>query len=162
MSGRCGSKDRAIMFSLDQEIPILTEFEQVADRSAYISLPANWQVGIADVVNSSEAIAAGRYKSVNFAGAATIGALSNALGGKIPLFAFGGDGAHFAVPPGQAAAASTALSQVSAWAKRELNLEMRVGMIGINDIRLFGFEVGVAYWQASSNTKYGARRTIPC
>ena len=75
--------------SFNQKIPVLTEFEQVADWSIYKPLPSNWQIGIADVVNSTKAIVSGRYKEVNFAGAATISALSNALGGKMPLFAFG-------------------------------------------------------------------------
>ena len=79
------------------EYPVLTQFVQVADGSLYIPLPADWKVGTSDVVNSTAALAAGRYKSVNFAGAATISAVSNALGGRLPLFVFGGDGAHFAV-----------------------------------------------------------------
>lgn len=136
------------------DIPVLTRFEQVADRSVYEQLPEDWHIGIADVVNSTGAIAAGRYKSVNFAGAATISAVSNAVGGRLPFFAFGGDGAHFAVPPEHADAAATALLQVASWVKKELDLELRVGMVGIGDVRYAGFDVRAAYWKASQQVKY--------
>lgn len=120
----------------------------------YVPVPTLWQIGVADVVNSTGAIRSGLYKSVNFAGAATISAVSNALDGELSLFAFGGDGAHFAVPPDQAQAASTALLQVADWVKKELGLELRVGMIGVADIQHAGFDVRAAFWRASPHVKY--------
>ncbi|MEM9108254.1 MAG: DUF3095 family protein, partial [Pseudomonadota bacterium] len=95
------------------EIPVLNRFEQVADRDGYVPLPDEWLIGIADVVDSTGAIAAGRYKAVNFAGAAVISAATNAVDGQLPFFAFGGDGAHFVVRPDQADAASDALLRVA-------------------------------------------------
>ena len=85
----------------DLNIPVLTEFEEAAEPSRYAAVPDDWQIGIADIVDSSAAIASGEYKSVNFAGAATISAVTNALDEKLRLFSFGGDGAHFAVKPKQ-------------------------------------------------------------
>lgn len=140
--------------SSHQDIPVLTKFEQVADQSLYVSLPGDWQIGIADIVNSTAAIKAGRYKSVNFAGAATISAVSNAVGGKLPLFAFGGDGAHFAIGPDQATSASAALLKLAAWVKTDLKLDIRVGMISVDDIRKSGLDIRTAYWQASTNARY--------
>lgn len=137
-----------------QSIPALDHFSQVADPSLYVSLPDDWHVGVADVVDSTIAIEAGRYKAVNLAGAATIGAAANALGGDLPLFAFGGDGARLAVPPEHAAAASRALSQVAMWARRDLDLELRVGMTTVAAIRAAGFDARVAFWQSSDHVRY--------
>ena len=53
---------------------------------------------MADVVQSTKAIAENRYKAVNMAGAAVIVAVTNALGDREFPFVFGGDGASFAVP----------------------------------------------------------------
>ncbi|MDA4848484.1 DUF3095 domain-containing protein [Hoeflea poritis] len=136
------------------QYPVLTQFEQVADGSLYVPLPADWKIGSSDVVNSTAAIAAGQYKTVNFAGAATISAVSNALGGNLPLFVFGGDGAQFAVSPQQAGAAAEALDKVRHWVKRELGLDLRVGMTGVSDIRKAGADVCAAYWQASDHVRY--------
>ncbi|WP_136660097.1 DUF3095 domain-containing protein [Nitratireductor sp. XY-223] len=136
------------------DYPVLTQFEQVADGSRYVPLPPDWKIGTSDVVNSTAALAAGRYKSVNFAGAATISAVSNALGGRLPLFVFGGDGAHFAVSPDQAGTAGNALVQVRQWVKRELGLDLRVGMVGVDAIRKQGADVRAAYWQASDHVRY--------
>ncbi|WP_419909034.1 DUF3095 domain-containing protein [Hoeflea sp.] len=136
------------------DYPVLTQFEQVADAAAYVPVPAHWKIGTSDVVNSTAAIAAGRYKSVNFSGAATISAVSNALGGQLPLFTFGGDGAHFAVAPDQAEAAAVALGQVREWVKRELGLDLRVGMVGVEDIRAAGADVRAAYFSASDHVQY--------
>ncbi len=54
-------------------------------------------VGVADVVQSTKAIAENRYKAVNMAGAAVIVSITNALDGRDFPFVFGGDGASFAV-----------------------------------------------------------------
>ncbi|MEP1209495.1 MAG: DUF3095 domain-containing protein [Rhizobiaceae bacterium] len=138
----------------ETDIPVLTEFGQAADPSQYLALPDDWQIGVADIVDSSSAIASGEYKSVNFAGAATISAVTNALGEKLQLFSFGGDGAHFVVRPDQISVASTALDQVANWVSKELGFQMRVGMISIADVRRAGFEVQAAFWQASKDVRY--------
>ena len=51
-----------------------------------------------------------------------------ALASRHVKVVFGGDGAHFAVPPEQGEAAAEALSRVATWAGRDLDLELRVGM----------------------------------
>ena len=65
----------------------------------YRPLPEGWALAVADVVSSTEAIAAGKYKSVNMAGASVITAVLNVLEGSDYPFVFGGDGAVIAVPP---------------------------------------------------------------
>ena len=135
-------------------VPTLNEFEQAADLSRYIPLPNDWCIGVSDVVDSTNAIAAGRYKAVNLAGAGTISAVTNALGGELQLFVFGGDGAQFAVLPAQAQAAADALSRTAMWAKCDLVLELRVGMVNVSDVRAAGFDVLAAFWRASEDVRY--------
>lgn len=134
-------------------VPVLEHFARAADPSGYAPLPDDWLLGISDVVDSSGAIEAGRYKAVNLAGAGIISAVTNALGG-LRLFVFGGDGAHFAVPPEQGEAAAEALARVATWAGRDLDLELRVGMTTVAAVRAAGHDVRVAFWQASEHVRY--------
>jgi hypothetical protein len=137
-----------------ETVPVLDHFSQVANPSRYVPLPDDWHVGVADVVDSGGAIEAGRHKAVNLAGAATIAAVANALNGDLPLFAFGGDAARFAVPPEQLEAASDALSRVAMWARRDLDLELRVGMTTVAAIRETGLDARVAFWKSSDTVRY--------
>ncbi len=79
-------------------LPLFEAFEGVADEANYRPLPDGWWLAVADIVNSTGAIAEGRYKSVNMAGASVISALMNGLDEKNLAFVFGGDGALAAVP----------------------------------------------------------------
>ncbi len=133
---------------------MLDHFSEVADPSRYVPLPADWVICLSDVVNSTEAADAGKYKSVNLAGAGTISAVSNALSGDLSLYAFGGDGAGFAVAPDQAYTAGDALSRTAGWVERDLQLELRVGMTRVSDIRTAGHDVRVAFWRASEHVRY--------
>lgn len=137
-----------------ETLPVLDNFTQITDPSKYVPLPDDWCIGLSDVVNSSAAIEAGSYKSVNLAGVGTISAVANELNGGLRLFSFGGDGARFAVPQAQAQSASEALSRVAMWVKRDLDLELRVATISVAEIRTVGFDVRVAFWRASSHIQY--------
>ena len=64
-----------------ESLPIFRDFTQVMDPGLFAPLPDDWMVGVADVVQSTKAIAENRYKAVNMAGAAVIVAITNALGG---------------------------------------------------------------------------------
>jgi Protein of unknown function (DUF3095) len=59
---------------------VLHRFADIADLSRYQPLPDDWMLGLPDVVQSTQAIRENRYKAVNMAGAAVIGAVANALG----------------------------------------------------------------------------------
>jgi hypothetical protein len=80
-------------------IPVFRGFSSVMDPALYSALPDDWTIGIADIVESTRAIAQARYKAVNMAGASVIAAVANALEGREFPFVFGGDGASFAVAP---------------------------------------------------------------
>jgi Protein of unknown function (DUF3095) len=136
------------------ELPLFADFEAVADPARYRPLPEGWALAVADVVDSTGAIEAGRYKAVNMAGAAVISAVLNGIGRMDLPFVFGGDGASVAVPPEGIDAARTALSQASAWAEEELGLDLRAALVPVADIRAAGHDVKAARFQASSEVTF--------
>ena len=135
-------------------LPTFTQFADVADPAVYRPLPDDWALAIADVVSSTAAIAEGRYKQVNMAGAAVISAVLNAAGMKSLPFVFGGDGAFIAVPPAAQAAARAALADVGAWVLDEMRLDLRTAMVPVAAIRAAGHDVRAARFEASSEVGY--------
>src|SRR3982074_1386601 len=116
-------------------IPVFRGFSRLMDPALYSPLPDDWSIGIADIVESTRAIAEARYKAVNMAGASVIAAVTNALEGREFPFVFGGDGASFAVSPADLARARDALAAAAIWVKDDLDLVMRVAMVPIAAIR---------------------------
>src|ERR1041385_6199351 len=90
-------------------IPVFRGFTRLMEPQLYAPLPDDWSVGVADIVESTRAIAAQRYRAVNMAGAAVIASVINALEGREFPFVFGGDGASFAVSPDDLELARAAL-----------------------------------------------------
>src|SRR4030095_4536998 len=60
-------------------IPVVHGFGSLMDPALYSPLPDDWSIGVADIVESTKAIAQARYKAVNMARAAVIAAGTNAL-----------------------------------------------------------------------------------
>lgn len=145
--------DAAINGFLDS-LPVLEMFSNAADAAAYAPLPDGWSLALADIVESTGAIAAGRYKSVNMAGAGVISGLLNAFGRHDLPFSFGGDGAVVAIPPDGTDTARAALAGVLRWVEDELGLKMRGAIIAVTDIRAAGHDVRIARHRASEDVSY--------
>lgn len=135
-------------------VPVFRGFGRLMDPRLYAPLPDDWLVGVADVVESTRAIAAQRYKAVNMAGAAVIAAVTNALGDREFPFVFGGDGASFAVSSGDAERARAALAATASWVRDDLDLALRVAMVPVRDIRARGLDVRVARFGPSPHVAY--------
>src|SRR5204863_2941765 len=135
-------------------IPVFRGFTSLMDPALYSPLPDDWSIGVADIVESTKAIAQARYKAVNMAGAAVIAAVTNALDGREFPFVFGGDGASFAVSPSDLARARDALAATAAWVKQDLDLVMRVALVPVRDIRAQGLDIRVARFGPSANLSY--------
>ncbi|KQV84314.1 DUF3095 family protein [Rhizobium sp. Root1220] len=131
-----------------------SDFSLVLDPAIYEPLPDDWLIGITDVVHSTAAIDAGRYEDVNYAGASVIAALGNAWGTFDFAFVFRGDGAAFALPPHGLTTATSALRQVSAFARTNLDLTLRAGLLPVSEIRTSGRDVRLARYAASENATY--------
>ncbi len=135
-------------------IPVFRGFTRVMDPALYSLLPGDWSIGVADIVESTKAIAQARYKAVNMAGAAVIAAVTNALEGREFPFVFGGDGASFAVAPDDLYRARDALAATAAWVREDLDLVMRVALVPVASVRAQGLDVRVARFGPSPNLSY--------
>lgn len=130
------------------------DFAEVMDLSIYEPLPDDWVVGVTDIVDSTKAISNGRYEDVNFAGLSVISAVGNARKNYDFPFTFGGDGAGFALPPGEQVLAERVLQQVSAHIGNVLNLDLRAGVVQTRQIRENGYDVRIARYGASPFATY--------
>jgi len=135
-------------------IPVFRGFSSLMDPALYSALPDDWSIGVADIVESTKAIAQARYKAVNMAGASVIAAVANALEGREFPFVFGGDGASFAVSPDDLARTRDALAATAIWVEESLNLMMRVALVPVAAIRAQGLDVRVARFGPSPNLSY--------
>src|SRR3981081_1825525 len=135
-------------------IPVFRGFASLMDPSLYSALPDDWSIGVADIVESTRAIAEARYTAVNMAGASVIAAVTNALAGREFPFVFGGDGASFAVSPDDLERAREALAATAIWVEESLNLVMRVALVPVAAVRAQGLDVRVARFGPSPNLSY--------
>ncbi len=135
-------------------IPVFRGFSSLMDPALYSALPDDWSIGVADIVESTKAIAEARYKAVNMAGASVIAAVANALEGREFPFVFGGDGASFAVSPDDLARTRDALAATAIWVEESLNLIMRVALVPVAAVRAQGLDVRVARFGPSPNLSY--------
>lgn len=140
--------------SFFRALPVFVDFAGVADSTNYRALPSDWTLATADIVDSTGAIEAGRYKAVNMAGASVISAILNAVGNNDLPFVFGGDGALVAVPPSGAERARNALSAVQNWVRNELGLTLRAALVPVAEVVAAGLEVRVARFQVTPDVSY--------
>ena len=140
------------------QIKPFSDFTRVTELELYQSLPDDWLVGVADVVDSTGAIEAGLYKTINTIGASIIAAQFNIPGKKQFPYVFGGDGAAFAIWPSRRDAAEKALMAVKRWAHEEFNMALRVALVPVRDIRAEGLDVAVARFQVSGGVDYAMFR----
>lgn len=135
-------------------LPIFEGFANIMDPARYQPLPDDWQIGLTDVVSSTQAIENGRYKAVNTAGASVIAAVNNALPGRQFPYAFGGDGASFAVAAADSESARAALAATAAWTRDDLNLDLRVALVPVSAVKAQGLTVSVARFAPSKNVSF--------
>ncbi|MEM1054588.1 MAG: DUF3095 domain-containing protein [Bacteroidota bacterium] len=139
-------------------LPARARFADLADPGAYAPLPDEWTVVITDVKGSTQAVKDGRYRDVNYVGAAGIAAALGAVPetgvaaerAEIP-FVFGGDGATLAVPPTLLGDVLGALAALQRHADERLGLPLRVGAVPMAEIREAGHEIAVAKVRVSEN-----------
>ena len=136
------------------QIEPFSDFTRVTEPDLYRFLPDDWIIGVADVVDSTGAIKAGLYKTINTIGASIIAAQFN-IPGKQPFpYVFGGDGAAFAIWSSRKEAAAEALMAVKRWAHEEFDMALRVALVPVGDIRAQGMDVAVARFQVSDGVDY--------
>lgn len=133
-----------------ENMPSFPNFKDVNDNVHYQAAPSGSWIVVSDVKGSTSAIEAGRYKDVNTVGAATIVAIQNALPNVDFPFVFGGDGATALIPGDVKTEVERELSALRHIALSRFHLELRVGMVSIDEIHAEGFAVDVAKYALNS------------
>jgi len=131
----------------------IQEFGALADLNSFSSVPEDWRMYCCDVVNSTKAIEAGRYKVVNMAGAACIMAAINAADDQGIAFVFGGDGATIAAPSSVGPAIDCALAKTRRMSREQFKLDLRVGAVPVSEIRRRGADVRIAMLELSPGNR---------
>ena len=111
----------------------LVSTADIFEDANFIDVPDDWEIIVADVKNSSEAVSNGRHNDVNLvAGGSVITVLNIArkYGIEIPFF-YGGDGGTFIVPPQLLEPAMTSLTAHIANTNKNFNLDMHKGHINV-------------------------------
>ncbi|MEQ9322429.1 MAG: DUF3095 domain-containing protein [Polyangiaceae bacterium] len=134
--------------------PTVERFSDVPLVEHYVQAPDAWVVVITDVRGSTKAIEAGRYKDVNALGVASIVCVRNALDGVEIPFVFGGDGATLLVPKSRLDDVHEALRGLVATSQEAFGLEMRAGLVPVDELRREGYDVLVARFAASADVSF--------
>ena len=124
-------------------------FTAVADVDAYVQVPDDWFIAVTDIRNSTSAIEEGQYREVNLVGASSIICVLNLAPETDIPFAFGGDGAAILIPPDLKSSASEALVATRRMADREFELDLRLGLVPVADVRGDDVDLRVAKVQVS-------------
>ena len=127
-----------------EEMSGFSQFNDLTDPTHYHSVPDDWWVVITDVIGSTRAVEAGRYKDVNTVGAATLAAIRNAIPDVHVPFVFGGDGASAVIPEQYRSSVVRELSALRSLAKEQFELGLRVGMIQVAQLKATAGPVYVA------------------
>lgn len=131
------------------KLPVHSDFSVVSDLSKYSKLPDDWFIVSADIKNSTGAIEAGKYKAVNIVGVSIITAVRNISPSILLPSMFGGDGASLCIPASLVVQTKKALVATKLMAKKQFDLDLRVGVVPIDVIRNAGHEVFVSRYKMS-------------
>lgn len=133
-----------------RDLPALDTFSEAVEVKRHVSVPEDWWIVIADVIGSTQAIQDGDYKKVNTVGAACIAAVVNVDRSIDIPFAFGGDGATFAVPDNFMPHIISVLRGAQKLSRVNFGLDLRVGMVKVGELTRQDFWVDVAKIRLSS------------
>lgn len=135
--------------SFYKNLTLSTSFSEVLQSKNHQPVPADWYVAITDVINSTQAIEAGRYKDVNIAGGLAAMAISNVNNGMDFPFIFGGDGMTCLIPPSIKDDVNDVLFDTGVKVRTFFDLELRVGLIPVQKIYDAGEKLTIAKLEVS-------------
>ena len=130
------------------EIPLS---DLLMEEHLFFRVPANWQVVITDVKNSTAAIQKGLHETINLVATGSIVAVLNIAykaNLTVPFF-FGGDGASFIIPPSLLDTSLHALLQHKENTKASFDLDLRVGYVAVSDIYEEGHALNISKLRTS-------------
>ncbi|PLY11502.1 MAG: hypothetical protein C0626_02770 [Arcobacter sp.] len=134
-----------------KELEEIKDFSQIMDDSNYSKIPENWYVLVSDIKGSTKAIEKGMYKKVNFVAAlAIIGVLNIDKNSEFP-YIFGGDGASLIIPPHLLDRAKVVLLETAKKAKDVFELDLRVGVVSVKEIKEKGSFIEITKFRATKD-----------
>ena len=133
------------------QLPLLDNFLKITEIGNFVDVPDDWYIVVTDIRGSTKAIEAGKYKEVNLLGASSIVAVLNAAGETEIPFVFGGDGASLLMGPSLLPAAQKALLATQQLAKREFDMDLRVGVVPVKVVVAANYPVKIAKFKVSEN-----------
>lgn len=133
------------------QLPLLDNFLKITEIGNFVDVPDDWYIVVTDIRGSTKAIEAGKYKEVNLLGACSIVAVLNAAGKTEIPFVFGGDGASLLMGPSLLPAAQKALLATQQLAKREFDMDLRVGVVPVKVVVAANYPVKIAKFKVSEN-----------
>ncbi len=116
------------------QLPRVDRLIDALSPDSFRPVPDDWVVLITDVVNSTGAIEAGRYKEVNSAGGLGIVAIANLAGGMEFPFVFGGDGMVMLLPEHLESAARDVMADTRSLVETLFGLSLRTGIVPVRDL----------------------------
>lgn len=125
-------------------LPAFDGFGRIVDAGVYAPVPPSWHVLVTDVVDSTGAIRAGRYKDVNALGGAVIVAAVNAAADVELAYVFGGDGAVVLGPAAARPALLRAAAATMRLAREAFGLTLRAGLVPVADLVAAGAAIHAA------------------
>jgi len=119
-------------------------FKGITEDKYFRHVPEDWKIIVTDIKDSTKAIEASRYKDVNTIGAASIVSAHNAMGDLEFPYVFGGDGATFLIPAEYQEKIRTELIALKEISQMQFGLELRIGMLGVDEIVKEGVSIELA------------------
>lgn len=127
-----------------KNLKTFTNFSDITEDKYFTNVPDDWCVVVSDIKGSTKAIEDGMYKQVNFvASLIIIGVLNIKRELDLP-FVFGGDGASVLVPNNIVDESKSVLLNAQKKAKENFNLELRVGIISVKEIKKLGANIEIS------------------
>ncbi|MCM0020478.1 MAG: DUF3095 domain-containing protein [Tagaea sp.] len=139
-------------------LPAIVDFAREGnDPARYQALGRDWLLAVADVEASTALAGAGRDRDVNFVAGAAVAVLTRVATNPPDTTAcqFGGDGAIAAVAPECEAATRDALAALAFWAKNEIGVPLRVGLVPVGALTDAGYDVRAALQDFGGGNVFG-------
>lgn len=133
------------------ELPGISRFSEIVDINRYRPLPDDWLVIATDIRGSTEAIADGKYRAVNMAGASAIAAILNDFPDLDIPFVFGGDGITIAMPDVGKDHVMGLLKFCRNAVEASFELELAAGCRTMGELRKEGKEIKIGKFILSEN-----------
>lgn len=135
-----------------EELTGFRDFKGITDQTNFVTVPGDWLIVITDVVKSTRAISAGKYRDVNTIGAATIVQASKLMRHRKFPFSFGGDGAIIIVPPEVKDPLIQRLCGLREISGSQFDLDLRVGFVVVEELQDRGYKVEVAKYEETKGS----------